>query len=95
MKPSRTPADLEVVQVVTKAISSAHGQEPLIQPSLGGSLPDYVWTKILGAPSMIVPYANFDQRNHAPNENIQIDYFFNGIKSTCHVIHALGEYAKI
>ncbi|WP_462410792.1 M20/M25/M40 family metallo-hydrolase [Neobacillus sp. Marseille-QA0830] len=94
MLPSRTPADLEVIRVVTEAVGQAHGQEPLIQPSLAGSLPDYVWTKILGAPSIIVPYANFDQRNHSPNENIRIDYFFNGMKSICHVIHALGELAK-
>jgi acetylornithine deacetylase/succinyl-diaminopimelate desuccinylase-like protein len=41
-----------------------------------------------------VPYANFDQRNHSPNENICIDYFLNGIKCTCHVIDALGEHTK-
>ncbi len=94
MEPSRTPADLEVVEVVTNAIHRAYKQAPLIQPSLGGSLPDYVWTKILKVPSIIMPYANFDQRNHAPNENIEIDYFLNGIQCTCHVIHALGEYAQ-
>ncbi|MBS4162012.1 M20/M25/M40 family metallo-hydrolase, partial [Klebsiella pneumoniae] len=79
MKPSRTSADLEVVNIVAGAVQRAFQREPLIQPSLGGSLPDYVWTKILDAPSMIVPYANFDQRNHSPNENIEIDYFLNGI----------------
>lgn len=94
MEPSRTSADLKVVKVVTNAVYRAFQQEPLIQPSLGGSLPDYVWTKILKTPSIIVPYANFDQRNHSPNENIKVDYFFNGIKCTCHVIHALGEHAK-
>lgn len=94
MKPSRTSADLEVVNIVAGAVQRAFQREPLIQPSLGGSLPDYVWTKILDAPSMIVPYANFDQRNHSPNENIEIDYFLNGITCTCHVIHALGAYAK-
>nr|WP_263326897.1 M20/M25/M40 family metallo-hydrolase [Neobacillus sp. Marseille-Q6967] len=94
MHPSRTSADLDIVKVVTEAVHQAYQKEPLIQPSLGGSLPDYVWTKILGAPSIIVPYANFDQRNHSPNENIELDYFFNGIKSICHVIHSLGEFSK-
>ncbi|WP_252503986.1 M20/M25/M40 family metallo-hydrolase [Sporosarcina sp. Marseille-Q4943] len=94
MEPSRTSADLEVVEIVTKAVRLAYEQEPLIQPSLGSSLPDYVWTKILEVPSIIMPYANFDQRNHSPNENIAIDYFLNGIHCTCHVIHALGEYAE-
>ncbi|KAB2336671.1 M20/M25/M40 family metallo-hydrolase [Cytobacillus depressus] len=94
MEPSRTSADLEIVKVVTNAIHHAYQQEPLIQPSLGGSLPDYVWTKILEVPSIIMPYANFDQKNHSPNENIEIDYFLNGIKCTCHVIHELGKHAK-
>jgi hypothetical protein len=46
-------------------------------------------------PSILVPYANFDQGNHSPNENIEIDYFLNGIKCTCHVIQKLGEYEKV
>ncbi|MDN4492609.1 M20/M25/M40 family metallo-hydrolase [Ureibacillus aquaedulcis] len=90
MKPSRTSADLEVVKVVTQAISESYNKEPIIQPSLAGSVPDYVWTGILGAPSIIMPYANFDQRNHSPNENLDLDYFFNGIKCTSHVIDTLG-----
>lgn len=94
MEPSRTSADLEIVKVVTNAVHQAYQQEPLIQPSLGGSLPDYVWTKILEVPSIIMPYANFDQRNHAPNENIEIDYFLNGIKCICYVIQALGQHAQ-
>lgn len=44
--------------------------------------------------SIIMPYANFDQRNHSPNENMELDYFLNGIICTSHVIHALGEYSK-
>jgi acetylornithine deacetylase/succinyl-diaminopimelate desuccinylase-like protein len=94
MKPSKTSANLDIVKCVTHAIHQAFDLEPLIQPSLAGSLPDYVWTKILNAPSIIMPYANFDQRNHSPNENIKIDNFLNGIQCTYHVIHALGEYKK-
>ncbi|WP_067728895.1 M20/M25/M40 family metallo-hydrolase [Oceanobacillus damuensis] len=94
MEPSRTPADLDIVEVVTNAVFGAYQKEPLLQPSLGSSLPVYVWTNILNTPSIIVPYANFDQRNHSPNENIKMDYFFDGIQCTCHVVHQLGEYAK-
>lgn len=89
MKPSRTSADLEIINLVTSSIRKSFQQEPLIQPSLAGSLPDYVWTKILKIPSIIFPYANFDQKNHSPNENIKIENFFNGIKCICHVIHGL------
>ncbi|MQR86927.1 M20/M25/M40 family metallo-hydrolase [Bacillus megaterium] len=90
MKPSRTSADLEVVKLVTESIKKSYQKEPLIQPSLAGSLPDYVWTKMLKTPSIIFPYANFDQRNHSPNENIKVENFLNGIKCICHVINGLG-----
>lgn len=91
MNPSRTPVDTHIVQQAIAGIKEAFNQQPLIQPSLGGSLPDYVWTNILKAPSMLMPYANFDQRNHSPNENITLDHFFNGIRCTAHVIHELGK----
>ena len=91
MHPSRTPSDLEIVQVVTDAVGEAYGKTPLVQPSMPGSLPDYVWTKILETPSIIMPYANFDQHNHSPNENLKVEHFFNGIKCTCHLIKVLGE----
>jgi acetylornithine deacetylase/succinyl-diaminopimelate desuccinylase-like protein len=89
MQPSRTKAELPIVQKVVSAVEAAYQTEPLIQPSMGGSLPDYVWTKILGLPSVIVPYANFDQHNHSPNENLDVEYFLNGIHCTASVIHTL------
>lgn len=92
MQPSRTPSHLPVVDVIKTAVEKAYRQPPVMQPSMGGSLPDYVWTKILGVPSVVVPYANFDEANHSPNENIGVENFFNGIKCTCHVIHELAHF---
>ncbi len=94
MEPSRTNAELEVVKTVAQAVHQAFHTEPLIQPAMGGSLPNYVWTKILELPSVIVPYANFDQGNHSPNENIKIHNFLSGIVCTAHVIHTLGKVAR-
>lgn len=95
MKPSRTSAKEEVVQVVRKAVEKAYKQEPILQPSLGGSLPDYVWTQILGVPSVVVPYANSDEANHSPNENLNVQNFFDGILCTCQVFKELGDaYSK-
>lgn len=93
--PSRTSPEQEIVQVVKSAVRKAYQQEPVMQPSLGGGLPDYVWTQVLGVPSVIVPYANFDEANHSPNENIGVDNFFNGIRCTCYVIRELAEYHQL
>src|SRR5690606_4968185 len=92
MKPSRTSADQEIVRVVTNAVRDSFQTEPVLQPSLGGSLPDYVWTKILKTPSVVVPYANFDEANHSPNENMGVKNFFDGIKCTCNLINEISKY---
>jgi acetylornithine deacetylase/succinyl-diaminopimelate desuccinylase-like protein len=57
---------------------------------MGGSLPDYVWTKILGVHSFGTPYANHDEANHAPNENMEVERFIKGIKTGAAVLANLG-----
>ena len=59
-------------------------------PALGGSLPDYVFTKILGVPAFVVPYANADEANHAPNENMEVERFIKGIRTGAALLDRLG-----
>lgn len=94
MDPSRTPVSVPIIKAVRRAVERAYGRAPFVKPSTGGSLPDYVWTKILNLPSVVVPYANFDEANHSPNENIGLQNFFDGIYCTCHVINELGKQHK-
>lgn len=81
MDPSKTPLDSPFAAPVTRAVARGHDEEPLLVPAMGGSLPDYVWTKVLGVPSFVTPYANADEANHAPNENLEVERFFKGIKT--------------
>lgn len=94
MLPSRTPLDSPFVDPIRHAITAARGVEPLLYPSMGGSLPDYVFTKILGLPAFVVPYANADQANHAPNENLEIACFFNGIRTGAAMLEMLGGLSR-
>ena len=89
MRPSRTSSELEISQVIIEAVGKAFGENPLIYPAMGGSLPDYVWTKVLGTPSIMVPYANTDEANHAPNENMSLQCFYQGIESDIEIIEGL------
>lgn len=91
MLPSRTPLDSPFTGPLQKAIRAAWGEEPLLIPPMGGSLPDYVWTKILGVHSFIIPYANHDEANHAPNENLEVERFINGIRTGAALLACLGE----
>lgn len=91
MLPSKTPMDNPFAAVIRDAIVAARGVEPLLYPTVGGSLPDYVFTKILKKPAFVVPYANADEANHAPNENLKIDLFVDGIRTGAALLSKLGE----
>ncbi|MBT0957459.1 M20/M25/M40 family metallo-hydrolase [Alphaproteobacteria bacterium KMM 3653] len=91
MLPSKTPMDEPLADAVISAVTRAHGISPLLYPVVGGSLPDYVFTKILGLPAFVTPYANADEANHAPNENMEVALFLKGIKTGAALLAALGD----
>lgn len=90
MDPSKTPIDSPYTEPIRRAIAAAQGESPLLIPAMGGSLPEYVFTKSLGIPAFTVPYANADEANHAPNENLEVERFFMGIKTGAAMLTYLG-----
>lgn len=94
MDPSKTPLDSPYTEPLRQAITVAQGAAPLLVPAKGASLPNYVFTKILGMPVFGVPYANPDEANHAPNENMEVARFFMGIKTGVAMLAYLGTMAK-
>lgn len=81
MEPSYTPLEHPFAPLVRRAVEIGFGKAPIDVPLLGGSLPDAVFTKTLGLPSFVVPYANADERNHAPNENLEVSRFHAGVRT--------------
>jgi acetylornithine deacetylase/succinyl-diaminopimelate desuccinylase-like protein len=94
MDPSKTPLDSPYAAPIRQGIAAAQGAEPLLVPALGGSLPDYVFTKTLGIPAFGVPYANADEANHAPNENLEVERFYQGIKTGAAMLAYLGALGR-
>jgi acetylornithine deacetylase/succinyl-diaminopimelate desuccinylase-like protein len=80
--PSRTPLDHPLGAAAVRAVRQGFGREPVLQPCMGGSDPDYYFTHVLGVPRINVPYAPHDENNHAPNESIMVEGFYAGIKTT-------------
>ena len=76
----KTSMDNIYVKRISKAIQSASSEYPVLLPTLGGSLPLYVFEKTLNASPITVPIANHDNNQHAENENIKLKNFFDGIK---------------
>ncbi|MCW3088416.1 MAG: peptidase, partial [Sediminibacterium sp.] len=77
----RTSLDLPVVQKVVAAVKSTTSEEVVLIPSMGGSLPLFMFEKYLGAHTITVPIANHDNNQHAENENIRLKNLWNGIET--------------
>ena len=92
MEPSATPLDHPFAEPVRRAVARGFGKEPIDLPALGGSLPDAIWTRGLGLPSFLVPYCNSDERNHAPNENMEVERYFAGIRTAACLLAELAEF---
>jgi acetylornithine deacetylase/succinyl-diaminopimelate desuccinylase-like protein len=91
MQPSKTPIASPFTSLLRRAYVEAQGVEPLLIPAGFGSLPGYVFTKILGIPAFVTPYANPDEANHAPNENLELDCFYSGLRTGAALLHELGQ----
>jgi acetylornithine deacetylase/succinyl-diaminopimelate desuccinylase-like protein len=76
---ARTAMDLAVVQEVIEAAELAAGESLVLLPTLGGSLPLYLFNEILEAPVVITPIANHDNNQHAPNENLRLANLWYGV----------------
>ena len=70
---------LPIVRQVIAAAQRATGGPLIRLPSLGGSLPLYLFTDELKKPVIIAPIANHDDNQHAPDENIRIANLWYGI----------------
>ncbi len=78
---SRTPMDIPLSQAVIRALT-AHGEtSPVLLPSLGGSLPIYLFSDLLQVPIIGVPIANHDNNQHQADENIRIGNLWTGIET--------------
>ena len=90
MEPSRTPMDSAFTVPIRAGMAAAQGADPLLVPVLGGSLPLHVFTGVLGLPTFGIPLGNPDQANHAPDENLDLEWFHTGIKTAAAVLTKLG-----
>ena len=77
----RTPMDLPIAQKVVRAVESTTTEKVVKIPTMGGSLPLFIFEKQLNAKTISIPIANHDNNQHAENENIRIGNLFSGIET--------------
>jgi acetylornithine deacetylase/succinyl-diaminopimelate desuccinylase-like protein len=77
----RTPLSLPVAQAVIAAVQSSTAEPVMKLPTAGGSLPLSIIAETLGVNVITVPVANYDNNQHAENENMRIDYLWEGMET--------------
>jgi acetylornithine deacetylase/succinyl-diaminopimelate desuccinylase-like protein len=66
-------------------------EPPVILPTSGGSLPLHDLAQALDIPLISLPLANHDNNQHAPNENLRLGHFVQGISTMLMVLHGLAQ----
>ena len=77
----RTRMDLPISQSVIAAVQSTSPDKIVLLPTSGGSLPLSIITERLKTVTISVPIANYDNNQHAENENIRIQNLWDGIET--------------
>jgi acetylornithine deacetylase/succinyl-diaminopimelate desuccinylase-like protein len=77
----RTRMDLPVSIAVVTAVQATSTQPIVRLPTAGGSLPLSVITDHLRTTTMTVPIANYDNNQHAENENLRLQNLWDGIET--------------
>ena len=91
-EPAITPIDSPGVQAAVAALEKGFGKKPLYQRE-GGSIPIVVqFKKILGLDTVLLGFGLPDENAHAPDEFINLDNFFGGIRTSVHFYSELPEY---
>jgi acetylornithine deacetylase/succinyl-diaminopimelate desuccinylase-like protein len=89
--PGKTALDLPVSRQIIAAVERAHaGERAVLMPTLGGSVPIWAFTDILKRPTLLVPYANANNRQHSPNEHLRLDHLFQGVRTTAQLLTDLA-----
>ena len=86
-----TPIDSPAMAAASEAMELAFGKRPVFQRE-GGSIPVVAWFKqTLGIDSVLLGFGLPDDRIHAPNEKLNLRYYYGGIKACAAVYEMLAE----
>jgi acetylornithine deacetylase/succinyl-diaminopimelate desuccinylase-like protein len=76
----RTRMDLPISKSVIDAVQSTSQEKVVLLPTSGGSLPLSIITERLKTVTISVPIANYDNNQHAENENIRLQNLWDGFE---------------
>ena len=90
MNATRLDPDNPWAKFASRSIEQTAGRKPHLLPNLGGSLPNEVFTDILGLPTVWVPHSYGACSQHAPNEHLLAPVAREGLRLMAGLFWDLG-----
>jgi acetylornithine deacetylase/succinyl-diaminopimelate desuccinylase-like protein len=90
-RPAKVDPHDPFVRLVNAAARDVYGVEPLVEPLIGGSGPNYPFIHTLGLPLVSAGIGYPGGQAHAPNENFRITDFTKGTRHTARIIERFGK----
>ena len=89
-KPWVAPLEHPALVAASEAIKKGFGKEPVFQRE-GGSIPVVAtFAELMNIPSVLMGIGLPDENAHAPNEKLNLDNFYGGIKSAAYFLDELS-----
>ncbi len=88
---SRAPMDGPFGKAVIAALSSGAKQPLVLNPTVGASGPAYLFEQILKVPMISLPIANYDDNQHAADENLRVQNLWDGIELYTALLTGMGK----
>ncbi len=87
----RVPMDGPFGKAVLTVLGDGAKQPPLVVPTMGGSGPAYLFETILKTPMISLPIANYDDNQHAADENLRVKNLWDGIELYAALLTGMGK----
>lgn len=88
--PARSDPQAPIVRAAVEAARAVYGQEPVVYPLMAGSGPMYPLCQGLGIPAVGAGVGHARSSVHAPNENIRLADYIEGIKYVGELLRLFG-----
>lgn len=94
VNPARTPMGDPLVEIVRRTAEEIYSVEPVVHPTSAASGPMYTLCQNLGIPAVSTGVGYAHSNTHAPNENIRVDDFIQGVKHIARIVQEFGSTGR-
>ena len=91
MHATRLDPDHPWARWAAASLTRTAGQAPAILPNTGGSLPNDVFSELLGLPTVWIPHSYLGCSQHAPNEHLPLSIAQEGLRLMAGLYWDMGE----